>query len=380
MDCSWSPEQQELKASAVAFGKAELNCRLEERDCRGEFDRDAWKKCGEYGILGMPLPRPYGPSLDMLSVVAALEGLGYGCEDNGLLFSLGAQMWSVQMPIVSFGTEAQKQRYLPGMASGDLIAAHTVSEPGYGSDAFSLRTTAERVDDGYILNGYKTWSSNAPVADVFLIMATVDGNRGAAGLTAFLVDRDQPGLSVPRHIEKMGLRTSTMGEVQLDDCRVRADQVLGQVGQGMTVFNTAMDWERSFILAPYLGTMQRQIERCVRFGARRDSAGKSVPKDEAATTAIVDMHLRLEASRWLTYRAAWMKSVGRRLTREPSEVKLQISNSFVHNSDDALQILGDAAYLEAASIERDYRDSRASKLYSGTTEIQKMIIGRWLGA
>jgi alkylation response protein AidB-like acyl-CoA dehydrogenase len=126
--------------------------------------------------------------------------------------------------------------------------------------------------------------------------------------------------------------------------------------------------------------MQRQIERCVRLAARRDFSGKSVPKDEATTTAIVEMHLRLEASRWMTYRAAWMKSAGRRLTREPSEVKLQISDSFVHNSDDALQIHGDAGYLEAASIERDYRDARASKLYSGTTEIQKMIVGRWLGA
>src|SRR5262249_663280 len=173
--------------------------------------------------------------------------------------------------------------------------------------------------------------------------------------------------------EKMGLRTSTMGEVQLDDCRVRADQVLGQVGQGSTVFNSAMDWERSFILAPYLGTMQRQIERSVRFAARPDADGRPVPKDEAVATTIVEMHLRLEASRWMTYRAAWMKSAGRRLTREPSEVKLQISDAFVHNSDDALQIHADAGYLEAASIERDHRDARASKLYSGTSEIQKMI-------
>jgi alkylation response protein AidB-like acyl-CoA dehydrogenase len=230
------------------------------------------------------------------------------------------------------------------------------------------------------LNGYKTWSSNAPAADVFLVMATVDRSRGASGLTAFLVDRSQQGLSIPRHIEKMGLRTSSMGEVQLDNCRVSGDQVLGKVGQGTTVFNTAMDWERSFILAPYLGTMQRQIECCIRFAARRDSSGKPMPKDEATTAAIVDMHLRLELSRWLCYRAAWLKTIGRRLTREPSEVKLQISDSFVHNSDAALQILGDAAYFEVASIERDYRDARASKLYSGTTEIQTMIIGRWLGA
>jgi alkylation response protein AidB-like acyl-CoA dehydrogenase len=379
MDFALSPEQQELKSRAVAFGRNELNCNVVERDARGEFDRVAWKKCGEYGILAMPLPPPYGPGLDMVSIVASMEGLGYGCEDNGLLFSLGAQMWSVQMPIVTFGRDAQKQQYLPAMASGDLIAAHTVSEPGNGSDAFALRTTAERDGDHYVLNGYKTWSSNAPVADVFLVMATVDRNRGAAGLTAFLIDRNTPGLSIPRHIEKMGLRTSTMGEVQLDNCRVKADQVLGQVGQGTTVFNSAMDWERSFILAPYLGTMQRQIERSVRFASRRGADGRSVPKDDATAGTIVEMHMRLESSRWMAYRAAWLKKAGRRLTREPSEVKLQISDAFVHNSDDALQIHADAGYLEAASIERDHRDARASKLYSGTSEIQKMIIGRWLG-
>jgi alkylation response protein AidB-like acyl-CoA dehydrogenase len=379
MDFALTPEQQELKSRAIAFGKGELNCHLEARDACGEFDRAAWKKCGDFGILAMPIPPPYGPGMDMVSIVATMEGLGYGCEDNGLLFSLGAQMWSVQMPIVTFGTDTQKQRYLPGMASGDVIAAHTVSEPGNGSDAFSLRTTAERDGDHYVLNGYKTWSSNAPVADVFLVMATVDRNRGAAGLTAFLIDRGNPGLSIPRHIEKMGLRTSTMGEVQLDDCRVRADHVLGQVGQGMTVFNSAMDWERSFILAPYLGTMQRQIEGSVRFAGRRGADGRPVPKDDAVATTIVEMHLRLEASRLMTYRTAWLKLAGRRLTREPSEVKLQISDAFVHNSDDALQIHAESGYLEAASIERDRRDARASKLYSGTSEIQKMIIGRWLG-
>ena len=186
-------------------------------------------------------------------------------------------------------------------------------------------------------------------------------------------------MRVSRRIEKMGLRTSSMGEVVLDRCRARADQLLGQEGGGASVFNTAMEWERSFLLAPYLGTMQRQIERCVRCASVRDRDGRLIAKDEAVASAVVEMQLRLETARLLTYRTAWLKTVGRRLTREPSEVKLHLSETFVRNSDDALQIHGAAGYLEAGGVERDLRDARASKIYSGTSEIQRKIVGRWLG-
>jgi alkylation response protein AidB-like acyl-CoA dehydrogenase len=379
MDFSWSAEQLSLKNAAARFAQDELNDGLDEREARGELNRAGWCKCAEFGVLGLPLPPPYGSGRDMLTIVAALEGLGYGCRDNGLLFALGAQLWSVQMPILSFGSPAQHDRYLGRLANGEIVGAHSVSEPGNGSDVFGMRTVARRDGDDYVLNGAKTYVSSAPVADLFLVLATVDRAKGAGGITAFLVERGTPGLSVPRHLEKMGLRTSPMGEVVFDQCRVPADQLLGQEGAGMNVFNTAMDWERAFLLTPYLGSMQRQLEWCVQRARVRDSRGKVVEKDEAVATTVVEMYLRLEAARLLTYRAAWLRTVGRRFTREPSEVKLLVSDAFVHNSDDALQIHGDAGYLEAAAIERDWRDARASKIYSGTTEIQKMIIGRWLG-
>lgn len=379
MEFSWTREQLALKAEYASFGKRELNDRLFERDACGEFNRDGWRRCAEVGVLGLPVAKPYGSERDLTTVVFAMEGLGYGCEDNGILFAMGAQIWSVQLPIQTFGTAAQKDKYLTGLVSGDLIGAHCVTEPGTGSDAFSLRTTATRDGDDYVLNGAKTFTSNAPEADVFLVMATIDREKGASGLTAFLIDKGTTGLTVSRHLEKMGLRTSPMGELVLNGCRVTACQALGPVGGGMSVFNTAMDWERSFLLAPHLGTMQRQIERCVRHVNRRGADGRPAFKDDSVPAKIVDMQLRLEAARLITYRTAWLRSVGRRLTREPSETKLVVSESWVQNSDDALQIHGDAAYLDDPSIERDLRDARASKLYSGTSEIQRVIISRWLG-
>jgi alkylation response protein AidB-like acyl-CoA dehydrogenase len=379
MEFSWSKEQLALKSELASFGRAELNDGLAERDVCGGFNRTGWQRCAEVGVLGLPVAKPYGSERDLPTVVLALEGLGYGCEDNGLLFAMGAQMWSVQMPIQNFGTAAQKDVYLAGMVSGRIIGAHCVTEPGNGSDAFSLRTTAIRDGDDYILDGAKTFTSNAPEADAFLVMATVDRAKGPGGLTAFLIDKGTPGLTVTRHLEKMGVRTSPMGELSLASCRVKSCQVLGPVGGGTSVFNAAMDWERSFLLAPHLGTMQRQIDRCVRFVNRRGDDGKPGIKDDAHAMKIVDMQVRLETARLLTYRTAWMRSAGKRLTREPSETKLVVSETWVHNSDDALQIFGAAGYLDDPSIERDLRDARASKIYSGTSEIQRLIVSRWLG-
>src|SRR5712692_2881788 len=184
MDFTWTDEQVALKNAATKFAKRELNSGLSERDQRGEFDLSNWKKCADFGVQGLSVPQQYGGSeQDLVSVVLALEGLGYGCKDNGLLFALGAQMWSVQIPLVVFGSEALKAAYLPRLVSGEIIGAHAVTEPDSGSDVFSLRTTATRKGRCYVLNGQKTFITNAPVADVFLVLATLDPSEGTAGLT-----------------------------------------------------------------------------------------------------------------------------------------------------------------------------------------------------
>jgi len=365
VDVSWSEHATTLHSTAADFGGS-LNEGLAERDASGEPDRDAWPRCTEFGVLGLAMPERYGGLEEELpTVVHALEGLGYGCRDNGLLFALGAQAWSVQMPILLFGSDEQRERFLPGLVSGEILGAH-VTEPESGSDAFSLRTTAVRDGGNYVLTGHKTFITSAPIADVFLVVATVDPKKGAGGLTAFLVEKDTAGLSVAEPDEKMGLRTSAMGDVYLDGCRVGEDQVLGRVGGGSAVFGAAMEWERSYILAPALEAMQRQVEQCIEYARARRQFGRPIGKNQSVSGAIVDMQLRLDTSRLLTYRTAALKQTGKRMTFEPSQVKLHVLESWVENSLAALQLHGGSGYMRELGLERELRDAVASRIYSGT--------------
>src|SRR5579863_10016992 len=213
MDLSFSADQLALKSSVIEFASKELNRNLRERERAGEFSRDAWRACARFGIQGLPIPEEFGGSeADILTTVLVMEGLGYACRDNGLIFSLNAQMWSIELPLLKFGTPAQKRAYLPGLVSGDRIGIHAMTEPDSGSDAFSMHTRVERVGDDYLLNGTKLYITNAPVADVVLVFASHPGRPGQTGISAFLVDKGTPGFTVSRSLEKMGLRTSPMGE------------------------------------------------------------------------------------------------------------------------------------------------------------------------
>src|SRR5580765_227752 len=207
MDFDLTPEQRQFRDAVAEFARRELNKDVAERDRAGSFSRSAWERCAGFGLQGLPVPEDYGGSgADATTVIAALEGLGYGCTDNGLIFSLNAQMWSCEIPLVTFGTEDQKRAYLPRLCDGSLIAGHCMSEPGSGSDAFSLATHAQADGDGYVLNGSKTFVTNAPESGLFLVFATTDRARGIGGLCAFLVERDTPGLTLGASISKMGLR------------------------------------------------------------------------------------------------------------------------------------------------------------------------------
>jgi hypothetical protein len=315
----------------------------------------------------------------VLTVVRTLEALGYGCRDDGLLFALGAQLWSVEMPILLFGSDEQKERYLPALARGDFVGAHAVTEPEAGSDAHSLRTKAVQDRSSYVLNGSKAFITSAPQADVFLTLATLDASRGPRALTAFLIDRGADGLSVARPYEKIGLHTAPMAEVAFADCRVPASAMLGKPGAGRAVFGAAMEWERSFILAPALGAMARQIDDCVRYARSRTQFAHPIGKNESLASKLVDMQTRLEVSQLMAYRTAWLKQTGRRLTREPSQVKLLISESWLQNSLDAIQIHGGYGFMSEAGIGRDLTAAIASRIYSGTSEIQRRIIAGFMG-
>jgi alkylation response protein AidB-like acyl-CoA dehydrogenase len=380
VDFSLSAEQRDLKAAAIAFARRELDQDLAKREDVGELSLSAWRACADFGIQGLPVPVELGGGgADILTTVLVMEALGYGCHDNGLIFSLNAQMWSLELPLVKFGTPAQQQAYLPGLLSGDRIGVHAMTEPESGSDAFSMRTRVERRSGHYVLNGTKLYITNAPVADVVLVFAAHPGQPRLAGISAFLVEKGTPGFTVSRSLDKMGLRTSPMGEIVLEDCRVPVANRLGPQGAGMAIFNSSMAWERSCILASALGTMQRQLEACVSHGRTRRQFGQAIGKFQGVAGKVADMYLRLEAARLLVYQAAWLGQQGGSALAEAAAAKLFTSEAFVQSSLDAIQVHGAYGYMKESGIERDLRDAVASTIYSGTSEIQRVILSGMLG-
>ncbi|MFO0837799.1 MAG: acyl-CoA dehydrogenase family protein [Phycisphaerae bacterium] len=380
MDFALSTAQQEYQDAAIAFAKAELADDVIARDAGGEFWREGWLRCARFGVHALPIPTEYGGSGgDLMTTIAVMEGLGYGCKDQGLLFSINAHLWTNSIPILLYGTDEQKRRYLPRLCDGSLIGANAASEPESGSDVFSMRTRATRDGDHYVLNGTKTFCTNAPVCDLFAAYATLDPSLGVMGICAFLVERDTPGINTSRKIEKMGLRTSPMAEVIFENCRVPRGSLLGREGRGAEVFNSSMEWERSNILANGLGTMRRQIEQCVQYARSRRQYGHAIGKYQSVANRIVDMKLRYETARMLVYKIGWLKSLGRNAELDVALAKLHTAESYVKNCLDAIQIHGGYGYMTEFELERDLRDAVGSTLYSGTTEIQRNIIARRLG-
>jgi alkylation response protein AidB-like acyl-CoA dehydrogenase len=373
-------EQRALRDLVIDFASRELADGRALSDGDGFFTRETWQKCAQLGIQGLLVPTEYGGAgSDVTTFIVAMEALGYACHDNGLLFSLNAQILSCEHPINRFGSDEQKRRYLPGLCSGTVIAAHGMSEPGSGSDAFSLATTARRDGDSYILNGSKAFTTNAPLADVFLVFASVDRSKGWAGLCGFLVDRDTPGLTVGRPLHKMGLQSSPMAEVFLEDCVVPATAMLGKAGGGMAIFNSGMERERSLILACAIGTMQRNLERSIRHARERRQFGQAIGKFQSVSNRIVDMKLRLETARLLIYKLGWLIDQGRPVGLESALVKLYLSECFVESTQDALRIFGGYGFMSEYEVEGDVRDAFGSVLYSGTSDIQRNLAAHHLG-
>jgi alkylation response protein AidB-like acyl-CoA dehydrogenase len=380
MDFSWTEEQIRYKRAVIKFAEQNLKGDLIERDRAEEFSRDWWCKCANFGIQGLPFPEAYGGAeADILTTMLTMEGLGYACRDMGLIFGINAQMWSVQMPILLFGSEEQKERYLPRMIKGEQIGAHGMSEPGSGSDAYSLQTYARRTEGGYVLNGTKTFVTNAPEADFALVFASVDRDKGMWGITGFIIDAGTPGFRIGGRIEKMGLRTSSMAQLVMEECYLPDAQRLGPEGSGAKIFSSSMEWERSCILASQIGAMERQLEESIRYAKEREQFNLPIGKFQSVANRIVDMKLRLETSRLLLYRVAWLKSKGKSATIDAALAKLYLSESFVASSLDAIRIHGGYGYSTEFEIERDLRDAVGGTLYSGTSDIQRNIIARLLG-
>jgi len=381
MDFSYTDEQKLLREEIIRFAKQELNADMITRDREQIFSRELWQKCGEMKLPGLPVPEEYGGGgLDPLSTAIALEALGYGCHDGGLTFSIAAHLLACVIPIWKHGSEEQKRRYLPGLCNGTIIAVNAMSEPDSGSDAFAMRTRAVPEGEGFRLNGVKTFSSNGPVADLAVTFALTDPEKGYyGGVTTFLVEKGTPGFRSSKKWEKMGLRTSPIGELVYEDVYVPPTQVLDKVGSGAAHFTHSMDWERACLVAIHLGAMERLLEKAVLQARTRKQFGQPIGKFQAISHKIADMKVRLEAARLLVYKAAWELERNRAVVMDAAIAKLFGSEALLQTALDTVQIFGGYGFMTEYEVERSLRDAVGSTIYSGTSEMQRNIIARWLG-
>lgn len=380
MESPFTEEQQGLREAVIQFARRDLNPGVAERDKACEFSRELWNRSAAMGILALPFPREHGgDGLDLATTAAVFHALGYACKDSGLVHALACQVISgIQVNL--FGSPEQKAALLPGLVSGKAIFAQAITEPGSGSDALAMRTTAAKTPEGYLLNGSKTMISNGPVADQVLVFAVTDpARRALGGISCFVVPRGTPGFSTGRPFEKMGLRTLANGELSFSDCRIPATCLLGREGQGAILFNEAMEWERTLLPACLLGELDRVLEESVAYARTRTAFGSTIGAFQAVSSKIASMKVNSELGRLALFRAASLKDQRKRAPLETSVAKLFISESLKQACLDAVQIRGGYGYMSEYDSERELRDSIASTIYSGSSEMQVNIIARLAG-
>lgn len=377
---TFTEEQLSQRDELLRFARSELGSQIAKYDRDGTFPREDWERCGAKGILGSHVPSQYGgKGLDAVTTVLILETLGYGCRDNGLTLALGGQTWSVQEPIVIYGSEVQKRRFLPRLCSGEWIGCHGVSEENAGSDALSLQTAAVKVDGGYLLNGRKTYIGMAPVADLALVLANADPDAGKWGVSAFIVEKGSKGFTQSSPRAKTGTRTNLLGDLIFEDCFVPDENLLGGQGIGVGLFSQTIAWERAFIHAGHLGAMQALFEQCVDYAKERRQFGQPIGNFQSVSNRIADMRLRLETSRLLMYKVATMKDASLEAPLECAMAKLHISEALLACATEAVRIHGARGYLEEHDVERQLRDSMGGVIYAGTSDIQRNLIASLLG-
>ncbi|MCX8128561.1 MAG: acyl-CoA dehydrogenase family protein [Clostridia bacterium] len=377
MDFSWTKDQKVLRSQAVKFAQNSNRADAIEADRNCEFSKELWRAYADFGVQGLIVPGEYGGlELDMLSCIAIMEGLGYGTNDNGILFSINAHIWSCVKPILTFGTQKQKEKYLPGLCNGEVIGVHAMTEPETGSDAFNLKTTAVDKGDHYVVNGCKTFITNGDIADVVLVF--VRDSQKKENINCLIVEKGIPGFTLSRKIEKMGLRTSPMNQLFFENCIIPKENLLGQEGMGKIIFSHAMDEERAFILSAQIGSMEKQLETCVSYAKTRKQYGSMIFKYQSISNMLADMKVRLETSRLLVYKVASLKAKGENASQFSAIAKLYVSESYVQNSLSAMRIHGGYGYTTEYELERQLRDSVGGLFYSGTSEIMHNIIAELL--
>ncbi len=379
MDFAFTKEQMELHEGAKTFGRREVFDSVLERDAAASWNPTLWKKMGEAGLLGAPIPTAYGGTgLSAVETCLVKEGFAEGAQDAGLALAWGASTILCAVPIWKLGTEEQKQKYLPGMCSGEQVGGFCLSEPGSGSDAASMKTRAEKKGDKWILNGTKMWITNGPIGDHFVVTAVTTPGAKAMGISTFIVESGFPGFSVGQKIEKMGMKTSTTSELIFEDCEVPAENLLGQENFGFIgTAKLILGWERSCLLAPGLGGMKATLDRTVRYAQEREQFGRPIGAFQAVRHTIANMKMRYELSRQVIYRVAWALDLdGDPPLVDAAVAKVVTSEAGQANAKDAIQMHGGNGYTPEYHVERSLRDAMLGSIGAGTNEIQRSIIAR----
>ena len=378
MDFTLTDEQRMFRDTVYRYGKEEIAPLCEDADLNGEFNREVWRKLGEMGLLGLPFPEELGGAgADIVSCCLAGEALGHAGVDGGHLLSLGAHTYLCAATLNSFGNAEQRQKYIPKLATGEWIGCMGLTEPGAGADAASMRATAVKKGDRYILNGVKTFITNAPVADVCVLYASLDKAKKHEGITCFIVEKGFPGYSTSQPFHKMGCKCSTTSEVILEDCEVPLENCLGGEFQGWPMALSSVEWDRCTLLSPFLGSALYMLEVCGRYANERYQFNRPIREFQAIQHRIASMKVFAEAARLAIYRVASSKDNGQMLNPLLAAVnKMYVGDEGCNMATDAVMVHGGYGFMHEYPVERNYRDARLGTIGGGTSDIMRMIVSR----
>jgi len=377
MDFHFTPEHEMIRETVRQFAEREIRPIAAEVDRTGEFPAATIAKMASLGLLGITIPTEYeGAGLDTISLAIAVEEVARVCGSHALIMAAHNSLCTGNIWLA--GSDDQKRRYIPDLASGRKIGAWALTEPTSGSDAAAMKTTATRASSGWILNGTKNFCTNAPVAGTFVIMAVTDPSKGSRGISAFIVERGNPGLRIGKVEDKLGVRASGTAQVILEDCHVPTDALLGKENEGFINALEILDGGRIGIGAMAVGLAQGAFEESLKYAKERVQFGVPIAEHQAIQFMLADMALRIEAARMLVLRAAWRKDRGRPFKKEAAMAKLYASemSSFVTNK--AVQIHGGYGYIRDYPVERMLRDAKLTEIGEGTSEVQRLVIAREL--
>jgi len=377
MKFTLSEEHEMIRKMVRDFAKNEVEPTAAIRDEEERFDREIFNKMAELGLTGIPWPEEYGGiGSDYLAYAIAVEELSRVCASTGV--TLSAHTSLACWPIFKFGTEEQKQKYLRPMAEGKKIGAYGLTEPGSGSDAGGMKTTAKDMGDHYVLNGSKIFITNGGVADIYVVFALTDPESKHKGTTAFIIESDYEGFSVGKKEKKLGIRSSPTTEIIFQDCRVPKENVLGNVGEGFKIAMMTLDGGRNGIAAQAVGIAQGALDHAVEYAKNRVQFGKPIIANQGISFKLADMATSVEAARLLTYQAAWLESAGLPYGKASAMAKLFAGDTAMKVTTEAVQVFGGYGYTKEYPVERFMRDAKITQIYEGTQEIQRLVISRML--